>query len=316
MNIVLFSNCAGIAISNMFINHPFTKDKFNMNNILNYTQLDKKLDEKHKQMLEDCDIFMYQPFNQHYTYSEYDISNIKKLLKPNCIILKVNYYRFKGFWYESEYKPFNSYNDYRFLDMKYYGLHNSFINFNGNMQDIITKINSITVDKEKFLLYFNEELNNLKKIDDNSDVKMYDYFINNYKKKHLFHDVFHPTNLFFYEVFRQIIFKLTGHILPYEDMEFIKLSKNKELSYWSLPILPQVKRILDMEIPDNMYIFNEHDHPNKGIYMNIYEYYYIRLSQTNFQDYLDKHKYENKSQHGVMTEYKSYQGDVGGVAPH
>jgi len=44
--------------------------------------------------------------------------------------------------------------------MKYYGLHNSFINFNSNKKDIIDKINSISINKEKFFTYFKGELDN------------------------------------------------------------------------------------------------------------------------------------------------------------
>lgn len=286
MNVVIYSNCAGNIITNMFNKHIYTKDKFIIKYIVNYEHLDKTLDLSHKQTLENCDVLMYQPFNQHYTYSEYNITNIKKYLKPSCIILKINYYRFKGFWFESEYKPYNFYNNYKFLDMKYYGLHNSFINFVGGKQDIINKINNISIDKEKFFTYFREELNNFKKIDDNSDVKMYDYFINNYTKKHLFHDVFHPTNTFFYEIFRQLVFKLTGYELIVEDIEFISLFNDIEMTHWSLPILPSIKHFLEIETPEVICVFYAPGYANKKLYMNIYDYYYIRLSKKNFENYL------------------------------
>lgn len=286
INVLLYSNCAGRVIATMFKRHIYTKDKFTINYIVNYQNVldNKQLDLLHKQMLENCDIFMYQPFNKHYTHSEYDISNLIKYLKPSCIILKLNYYRFKGFWFESEYKPYESYNNYHFSDMKYYGLHNSFINFNGDKKDIVDKIDSIHIDREKFLTYFRDELDNLKKIDDNSDVKMYDYFINNYKTKQLFNDVFHPTNLFLYEVFRQVVFKLTGHDLIFEDMDFINKCNDMEMTHFALPILPSIKQLLDIATPDVICVFNQ----GNRIYMNIYDYYYIRLSQTNFQNYLNE----------------------------
>ena len=284
INILLYSNCHGGIIKAMFEKHIYTKDKFKINYFYNYENLDKKLDLSHKSMLENSDIFIYQPFNKQHSYSEYDISALKKYLKPDCIILKINYYRFKGFWFESEYKPYNSYKNYNFApDAKYFGIHNSFFNFYGNKEETIDRINNVYIDEEKFLKYFKEELDNFKKIDDNSDVRMYEYFINNYKNKHLFNDGFHPTNLFFYEIFRQIVFKLTGHELIIEDIEFINLFNNIELTHWSLPILPKVKKILDIKTPDIIHVFYE----NKKC-MSVYDYYYIRLSQTNFQNYLDK----------------------------
>jgi hypothetical protein len=271
----------------MFNRHTYTAGRFIINYIINYEHLDRTLESSHLHMLSNCDVFMYQPFNKPLTHCEYDISNMKRYLKPTCIILKINYYRFKGFWFESEYKPYNNYNNYKFFDMKYYGLHNSFIGFTGSKKDIVEKIHSIELDKEQFGAYFRGELENLKKIDDNSDVKMYDYFVSNYTTKHLFHDVFHPTNLFFYEIFRQIVFKLTGHELMVEDMEFINLFNDIEMTHWALPMLPSIKELLDIKTPDIVCVFYAPSHADKKIYMDVYDYYYIRLSHTNFQTYLN-----------------------------
>ena len=110
---------------------------------------------------------------------------------------------------------------------------------------------------------------------------MYDFLINNYKTKHLFHDVLHPTHIFIYEMFRQIVFKLTNYELSIDDPEFICIFENYELTHWSLPILPSIKTILDLEIPNIVPVF----FPEK-IYMDVYDYYYIRLSHDNFENYL------------------------------
>jgi len=230
---------------------------------------------------------MYQPLNQN--YSEYSIENIKKYLKQSAIILKINYYRFKGFWYDSDYKPFSYYNNYQFLDMNNYGIHNSFINFNNihDFNEIVYHINNIQISKDELLLFFYNELAKFKQIDDNSDINMYEYFINNFNYKKLFHDPFHPTNLFFYEMFRQIILLLHNYELQYEDYDFINLFYDNELTYWSLPILPIVKAHLELNFEE---YFCNFDHPYfqyTKLYMNIYEYYYIRLSEYNFQYYLD-----------------------------
>ena len=288
-NIVIYSNCAGGMIKNMFEKHIYTKDKYKIDYFYNYQNLDKKnIDSSHKVLLNNCNIFIYQPLNQFYTDSEYDITNIKKYLNTNTIILKINYYRFRGFWFNSEYKPYNNYKNYKFLDMNYYGIHNSFENFNStNKSDINIKIDNIYISKDELLLFFNNEIKKFKLIDDNSDIKMFEYFINNYKNKQLFHDPFHPTNLFFYEMFRQIILKLHNHELEYEDYNFINLFNNIEITHWALPILPIVKEHLELKIKDYVYIFYPPTHGDLRLYMNIYDYYYIRLSHSNFQNYLD-----------------------------
>lgn len=288
-NIVIFSNCAGNIIKNMFEKHSFTKDKYFIHHITNYEHLNKEtIDDSHISLLNNCDIFMYQPLNQNYTESEYDIQNIKKYLNDNTIILKINYYRFRGFWYNSQYKPYDNYNNYKFLNMNYYGIHDSFINFNTtNKKEVIDKINNIQISRDELLLFFDNELAKLKKIDDNSDVDMFEYFINNYKIKQLFHDPFHPTNLFFYEMFRQIIIKLDNHELKYEDYDFIHLFNDIEMTHWALPILPIVKNILDINFGDCVYVFHPPDYADKKHYMDVYDYYYIRLSPQNFKNYLD-----------------------------
>ena len=112
---------------------------------------------------------------------------------------------------------------------------------------------------------------------------MYEYFLKNFKSRHLFNDGFHPTNLFFYEIFRQIVLKLTGHELP-EDMEFIESLSSIEETHWTLPILPQIKKILKMNTSNHINVF----YGDLKKTMTIYDYYYIRLSHKNFQDYLEK----------------------------
>jgi hypothetical protein len=159
--------------------------------------------------------------------------NIIIYLNKNTIIIKINFYRFNGFWYNSEYKPYNSYNNYKFLDMKYYGIHDSFKEFNTiNKHDLFNKINNIEISKDELLLFFNNEFEKFKKIDENSDINMLEYFKNNYKIKRLFHDPTHPTNLFFYEIFRQIILKLNNYELEYEDNFFIDLLKDIDMTHW------------------------------------------------------------------------------------
>jgi hypothetical protein len=290
--IVIFSNCAGNIIKNMFEKHFFTKDKYVIHYIINYEHLNNGLiDDTNMSLLKNCDIFIYQPLNQPYTESEYDITNIKKYLRNNTIILKINYYRFRGFWYNSDYNPYDHYNNYKFNNIKYYGIHNSFINFNTtNKNEIIDKINNIQISRDELLLFFNNEITKFKILDDNSDVNMFDYFINNYKTKQLFHDPFHPTNLFFYEIFRQIIIKLDNYELKYEDYDFIYLLNDIEMTHWALPILPIVKNILDINFGEYIYIFHAPDFAEKKLYMNIYDYYYIRLSHQNFKNYLDNLK--------------------------
>jgi hypothetical protein len=232
----------------MFAKHTYTRDRYKMAYICNYENLVKTgLDQTHIELLKKCDIFIYQPFNKKHTESEYDISNLKTYLKPECFILRANYYRFKGFWYESDYVPYTNYKHYAFGKSPYCSLHKSFIGFKGGMEEIVRKIDSISIDNEAFMAYFNEQIDQFKILDGNSDVKMTEYLLNNYKTKRLFHDVWHPTNLFLYEVFRQLVRKIDAHELLYEDMAFISHFDNSEMTHWASPILPIIETYLGLE---------------------------------------------------------------------
>jgi hypothetical protein len=181
-HILIFSNCAGTVLKPMFETHPETKFNYVVNHIVNYERLGSKLDGEHIELLKTCDVFIYQPLNQHYNDNEYDITYLKQFLREQVLILKVNYYRFKGFWYESEHNPYNTYGTYKFLDWKYYGIHNSFKHFQGSRADVILKIDETEIPKEAFMTYFNEEIERLNHLDINSDVKMLEFFLSNYKK--------------------------------------------------------------------------------------------------------------------------------------
>ena len=241
----------------------------------------KKLSEDHLKLILECDIFIYQIFNNKFD-SEYDSTNIIKLLKSECIVKKINYYRFHGFWYENTCNPFYEYENWTFQELPGYGLHKDFINFESdNISEITKKVDSIKLSSD-FDKYFKEQLNNFKLLDNNSDVKMYDYFIQNYKKYHLFHDPLHPTNLFFYEMFRQLILCIFNNLLTIDDNKLLYLLISEELTNWATPILPTIKKHLGLNIPDRIKVFRF----KEQILLNIYEYYYIRLSKDNFKNYL------------------------------
>ena len=282
LKIVLYFNCHGSVLSKFFKNYRYTKD-MKIDLIVNYLNLNnKKISEDHIKIISECDIFIYQIFNKKFD-SEYDITNIMKILKNECIVKKINYYRFGGFWYENTCVPFYEYDNWTFNKLAGYGLHKDFINFKSdNIVEITKKINNIELSND-FNKYFEEQLNNFKLLDNNSDVNMYNYFIQNYKKYHLFHDTYHPTNLFFYELFRQLILSIFNINLTTDDNKLLYVLIFEELTDWATPILPIIKSHLNLNIPDKIKVFRFN---KRQLEMNIYEYYYIRLSKDNFKKYL------------------------------
>lgn len=289
-HIFIYSNCAGNVLKTMFKNHPITKDKYNITYISNYDHLlKKKMENNHKKLLSNCDIFIYQPTNKRYENSEYNIDSIMKILKNTCKIIKVNYYRTRAFWYECNYKPYREYNNYSFN--KHFGLYKDFIKIKDskNKEDIINFTNNIHINDQIIIKFFESEIEKIKLLDEKSDVKMYNFFKLNYNDNLLFFDCFHPTNIFFYEMFRQLVKKILNYELPETDNKFLNNSKVKaiEMTHWTLPILPLVKKILKLNYNDILPCFHPQCHP-KILYMNAYDNYYIRLSSDNFKKYLNE----------------------------
>ena len=89
-------------------------------------------------------------------------------------------------------------------------------------------------------------------------------------------------------MFRQLVIKLDNCKLIFEDYDFIKLFDNIELTHWALPILPIVKNILDLNLEERVRVFQPPLYADKQFHMDIYDYYYIRVSPDNFKTYLDQ----------------------------
>lgn len=169
-NIVIYCNCHGIVYKYLFQTY-FTS--CNVNLLSNYpiSNDNFKFNSDEKSIFQDADLFIYQPMNQEWK-SEKNINYVKTLLKPSCKSIKIAYYRFYGL-----------YADY--TEDKFCG------------KFIINK-------KYNYYSFYNDFCNNLHKfmqLDENSDIKIYAYFINNYKKIKLFVDPRHPTPIFFYNIF-------------------------------------------------------------------------------------------------------------------
>ena len=291
-NVVIYSNCHGNIIKTMFEKHPFTNKRTNVIYFVNYENLHKKkLSLEHLNILKSCDIFIYQPFNNHHDNTEYDIENIKKKLRDDTMIISVNYYRFKGFWYNCIHFPYENYEEYKFSNLNNSGLYENItkISDKNSKKCIKSFIDNIEININELEIAFNNELENFKKIDNKSDVNMFDFFKYNYHNTVLFHDPYHPTNFFFYEIFKQLVKKIFDEDLIDKDLIFIESLKKFEMTHWCLPILPTVKSHFGLKYPEIYKVFYEGWNPST-LCLNIYDYYYIRLCKKNFELFLKENK--------------------------
>lgn len=283
MNIVIYSNCHGEVLKQMLLILSNELDIKNIKRYCNFEELDKnnKLNNNVLNDLKKCNLFIYQPFNKTHCNNEWDVNNLIKYLNTNALIFRINYYRFKGFHFNNEFHPFYNYdNYYKFNKLSKYGLDNNLKKYNGKSIDkLIEFINNIQYNSTDIINNFEKGLELFKVIDNCSDVNMYDFFINNYKKYRMFHDVYHPTNIFIYESLRQLVEKIFKIKLKYMDMDFINKFDSIEMTKFTTPIMPNIKKILDLDFNDIFYLWEAH----KKIKINIYDYCYMRLNFDNFK---------------------------------
>jgi hypothetical protein len=297
MKILIYANCQGYLLSKFFESYNKLYNKnFIIHYFSNYNIIDKNIENKFNNILKNCDVFIYQ-HNKGNTNIKYDIN----LIKDTCIKIKIVWWIFNGFWIDSTYNPYKQiiYNNikYIFLELEWnntisqlYGIHNSFINFYGNYNEVKNKINNLHIDKDYLVNYFNDECDKFKNIDINSDISMFDYFIQNYKNEELFHCPIHPTNNFFYELFKKIILYLKNCSISI-DLELLhKFNLNDLLEHsllsYSRPILPIVKDILNINYNNNFKIFYS-NLVDITLNLDIYQYYFIRLSPSHFKIFMD-----------------------------
>ena len=144
------------------------------------------------------------------------------------------------------------------------------------------------INESEFQEYFKNELERFKNLDQKSDVKMYSFFLKYYQTKKLFNDCFHPSLFFFYEIFRQTVRSLFQIELEEDGKDFYSLHIG-EMITWSQPILPKIEHMLGMNISKKFDLFDG-AYGEKIVYIDVYDYYYLRLSHSNFDHFIESYQ--------------------------
>jgi hypothetical protein len=248
-NMVVFSNCHGERYINIFKRDTNIHNIFNINYIVSYQQLDNF--SNFKDDFIKADVLIINNIKQ---YNDYTLTNLKKILKPSCMIIVIPFVRFEGYWMPEQYKQLNyvSSNAVSFFPN---------INKNNIREYLTSNINSI-----EFTNYFNVCLSKLKQIDKESDIRFYNFFIENHSKFPFFRDNYHPTMNMLEYIATQIIEKICQqNDIVYNKSNF-KLKK--ELFEWGhyKPIKNDVKNKLNLEYDlDKIFLCSRDEYLNKII---------------------------------------------------
>jgi hypothetical protein len=224
-------NCHGEQIKKYLEQIDFIRDNYIITHVITYSNLTNSvaLDQ-----LKDCDILIINNLKE---YKNYTVQNWKTVIKPGTQIIVIEYFRFNGF------NPLKGFicNQIMCFDESYnVDSYNNYINY--------------PIDESIIKNNFNESLKKLKQIDDMSDIKIYDYFVENYKTIPMFRDYGHPTKYIFKHMIDQILVKL--NIDESIDITDDKLEFGIAVRYNI--INENVKRVLGLEYKiDKIYAFDD-----------------------------------------------------------
>ncbi len=205
-NITIYMNCHGYEIQRHLLMSDEFKSKYNNPEIIiTFNRINNGgLTEQDKKILSETDILIYNPVSEE--HKEMSYQEIIKKLKPINKTICIPYYRFYGYWYNKDglEKIHNKYFDQGLQkelipELKKYKLEE--LN-----QEVIDNIidNVYGNKKEEIKLYCDRSLEDFKRLDNLSTIRMYDFVKTYYKEKQLFYNYCHPTPVFFRHLTQQL----------------------------------------------------------------------------------------------------------------
>jgi len=142
--------------------------------------------------LTTCDILITHNVKN---YEPINFTNLCKRIKRTCKVIKMEFVRFHGFW------PLKDQPEHLLLFDEEISKCESYENY------MDTVVESTVIQD-----HFNKCLDLLRKLDQDSDVHFYEFFIENYKKHRLFRDGWHPTHFFYRHLIKQIVAMIDSRI--------------------------------------------------------------------------------------------------------
>jgi len=233
-NLLILMNCLGEEIENYFKHIPEINKDYNIKYIKTHENLTNRT------ILDDIKLSDIIITNNIKDYPLLTVKNIKKQKKSDCIVCVIEFIRFAGYFYfpyRRDHINFLYVYD-KSTDSKDF---NSFINC--YISDVDIKLN------------YKNCLLKLKLLDQESDIKFYDFFINWHKKILLFRDNWHLTHDFIKYIIKQILLFL--NIQTVISIDELTLEYTYGHKFRVKPILNCIKNTLGLEFnTDIVNIFN------------------------------------------------------------
>lgn len=191
--LVVLMNCAGLEIMRHANSSQLFLDKFNCEFFSSYELNDTERKNKFTESAKTADVILTQNIKkvEGLTYDE-----VVNLATRKCHIIKIEYWRFDGFWPIS--LP-TAWPGFWFLPSE--------LGFpkDGSFDEYM----SLPIDRQLIKDNFEAECDRLHKIDLLSDIKIYPLFERSYVNKNTFSDYNHPCSFLFHHV-TNIILEMLG----------------------------------------------------------------------------------------------------------
>lgn len=167
----------------------------------------KYLDKTHIEKFKETDVLILQVIEKDRGFL--NNCEVVKYCKKDCIVIKIPHYRNSIYNYKLL-EGFTNRNDL----LENWNLPNKIKNVDNidETNEIISNeikiMNNFPYDKNDMLKNMESKIYEFEKIDNLSDIKMLDYYNNNYKKYRLFMGRSYPSSRFFNELSKRILIKL------------------------------------------------------------------------------------------------------------
>jgi len=272
--LTIFFDCHGYEIiKNIMLSRELlSKYEVNFIQLNNYVVKGKvfsknnALDKKDIDILIKSDILILQVIEKDRGYL--NNINVIKYCKKNCQIIKIPHYRNSIY----SYKTLEGYKD-KYELIKNWQLPKKITNLNNQKETVkqikkeIKKMNSYPYNKNDMDNYIKTQLEEFSRIDSLSDIKMNNFFLNNYKKYRLFQGRSYPSSFFFFELANNKInnIRINQKIL-FVDNYYAENTSEPIPNYWY--------KFNNFEFDNIHYVFGH-------LYVTEYEWYYILLLSNN-----------------------------------
>jgi hypothetical protein len=229
MKIFIFGNCQGQAIGRMLSHVGFD----DITHIHNYIYIHNiTLCDSIKTLLNNCDVFIYQPLSNKYPI--YNTDNLKSYLKSSCLTISFSYIYNDGMLpliktFGRDLPVSNEYANDNLINVIYGNVEiiSNLKNKGIPLYEILELYNNNKIDFN-FKRRFENSLSILKEKEKNTDINISDFIELYHSKYKLFNyhlngltQCNHPSNILLIEICKKVIDRINLHFITYYNSELL-----------------------------------------------------------------------------------------------